>query len=309
MKKQQLKGSIILILCSMVWGFAFSAQSNAMNYIQPFTFVFLRSTITCGVLFAVIPLFRRLSGETGRLSPAETKAHMVRGALIGVFLVGATLLQQVGLVYTTASKSGFITALYIVIVPLAGIFFGRRVRGVVWIGVALLLAGLVLLCVQDDLSVNLGDVLTLLAAFLFSCQIMLVGRFSAGSDTMLLSAFQFATCAVVSGVFAFAFETPRLDGILACWTSILYVAVFSGAIGYTLQILGQKYTDPTLASILMCLEAVFAALGEWAAQRLGWLPVKHVMLPREWLGCALMLAASIVAQLEPRRRREIHPTA
>lgn len=306
MKNQQLKGSVILILCAMVWGFGFSAQSGALAHVGPFTFVFLRCGVTSVVLFATVPLFRRLSGAA-RLSPAQVHAHLARGALVGAVLVVATILQQVGLVYTTPSKSGFITALYIVIVPVAGVFFGRRVPVMVWVGVALSLVGLALLCVQADLSVNLGDLLTLGSAFLFSCHILLLDRFSPGSDTVLLSALQAAVGAIVAGILAFALESPDMHSIMACWISVLYVGVFSGAVGYTLQIVGQKYTEPTLASILMCLESVFAALGEWAAQRLGWLPVQHVMLPREWLGCALMLAASIVAQLGPRRAREVPP--
>ena len=294
---RQLKGSLYLAAASMVWGFAFSAQSNAMKYIQPFTFVFLRSTITCLVLVLVEPLFEKLSGRRpGQEAPPSTRAHLRAGIPVGLFLVLATILQQIGLVYTTPAKSGFVTALYIVIVPLMGLFLGRRVPLTVWIGLALSLVGLMLLCVQSDLSVNIGDVLTLGSAVMFSCQIMLLGRCAPRMNAIKLSAVQFGTCAAVAGVVAFAFETPRAEGILACIGSILYVAVFSGAIGYTLQVAGQKYTDPTLASLLMCLESVFAALG-------GWLILGQALLPRELLGCALMLGASVVAQLPDRRLR------
>ena len=293
----QLKGSLYLVAAALVWGLAFSAQSNAMRYIQPFTFVFLRSAITCLVLTLARPLFARLSGpDTHRDVLPSLGEHLRAGALIGVFLVAATILQQVGLVYTTPAKSGFVTALYIVIVPLMGLFMGKRMSLPVWIGLTLSLAGLVLLCVQTDLTINIGDVFTLGSAFMFSCQILLVGKYVARMDAMRLSAIQFGTCAVIAGIVAFLFETPRIDGILACIGSILYVAVFSGAVGYTLQMVGQKYAEPTLASLLMCLESVFAALG-------GWLILGQTLLPRELLGCTLMLCASIVAQLPDRRVR------
>jgi len=294
---RQLKGTAALIAAAFVWGMAFSAQSNAMKYIEPFTFVFLRSTITSLVLLLALPLFDRFPGHHGQESSPPLKAHIWPGVLCGVFLVTATILQQVGLVYTTPAKSGFVTALYIVIVPIMGTFMGRRVRCFVWLGLALSLTGMFLLCVQDDLSMNIGDFFTLGSAFMFSCQILMVGRYAANMDAMKLSAMQFATCAVIAGIAAFLFETPRLDGMLACITSILYVAVFSGAIGYTLQMIGQKYTDPTLASLLMCLESVFAAIG-------GWLLLGQALTPRELTGCALMLAASIIAQL-PAKRQQI----
>ena len=291
---RQLKGTVALAAAALVWGMAFSAQSNAMKYIQPFTFVFVRSTITCLVLTAAMPLFKRLSGHSGEASDAPSlREHIVPGIIIGTFLVAATILQQVGLVYTTPAKSGFVTALYMIIVPLLGIFLGKRVRAVMWLGLAMGLTGMALLCVQADLSVNIGDWFTLACAFMFSCQILAVDRFAGRLDALTLSALQFAVCAVVSGICAFAFETPRLEGVLACWSSILYVAVFSGAVGYTLQVVGQKYADPTLASLLMCLESVFAALG-------GWLLLGQSLSLRELAGCALMLAASVVAQLPDR---------
>ena len=292
----QLKGTFYLIACSFVWGMAFAAQSNAMNYVEPFTFVFLRSLVTCLVLVAAMPLISRLGGarKSGEVPPLF--GHLKLGILLGCFLVAATILQQVGLVYTTPAKSGFVTALYIVIVPLLGIFLGRRVNLTVWIGVALSLIGLCLLCVQSDLSVNVGDLFTLGSALVFSFHIMLVDRYAGSMNAFWLSAIQFGTSAVIAGIVAFAFETPTLSAVMACWTSILYVAVFSGAIGYTLQMIGQKYTDPTLASLIMCLESVFAALG-------GWLILGQNLLPRELLGCALMLAASVVAQLPGRRQK------
>lgn len=291
---KQMKGSLALLAASFVWGMAFSAQSNAMRYIQPFTFVFMRSAVTFIVLLAAMPLFKRLAGDRIGSDAPSVSAHVVPGAIIGVFLSLATILQQVGLVYTTPAKSGFVTALYIVIVPLLGLFMGHRVRPALWLGLALSLVGLALLCVQADLSVNIGDVFTLGSAVMYSFQIIMVSRYTVRFDALKLSAAQFATCAVISGAAAFLFETPRVEGILACWQSILYVAVFSGAVGYTLQMVGQRYAEASVASLLMCLEAVFAALG-------GWLVLGQTLLPRELLGCALMLSASVIAQLPDRR--------
>ena len=294
---RQLKGSLALLAAAFVWGMAFTAQSNAMRYVQPFTFVFLRSTITCAVLLLAMPLFDRIGGKRSEPAAPPFRAHVKPGALIGIFLVLATILQQIGLVYTTPAKSGFVTALYIVMVPILGLLlFKRRVSRFVWLGVALSLCGLVLLCVGSDLSVNVGDLFTLASALMFSGQILLIDRCAGRLNAVKLSAVQFGTCAVVSGlIMAFA-ETPSLSGIAACWTSILYVAVFSSAIGHTLQIVGQKRTDPTLASLIMCLESVFAALG-------GWVILGQALSPRELLGCALMLSASVIAQLPGREVR------
>ena len=291
---RQIRGSLALLAAAFVWGMAFSAQSNAMRYVQPFTFVFLRSVITSLTLLAAMPLFDRLSRRAGKTATRPLRAHVIPGAIIGAFLVAATILQQIGLVYTTPAKSGFITALYMILVPLLGFFLGKRIRPLMWLGLGLSLTGMALLCVQSDLSVNVGDLFTLGCALMFSLQILAVDRFAANLDAIRLSAMQFAVCAVVAGIAAFLFETPRLEDMLACWGSILYVAVFSGAMGYTLQMVGQKYAEPTLASLLMCLESVFAALG-------GWLLLGQSLLPRELIGCALMLAASVIAQLPDRR--------
>ena len=286
---KQFKGSLALLVASVIWGLAFSAQSTAMRSIPPITFVFLRSAITCAVLALAAPLFARLSGGKDADAPSLS-VHIRRGVPIGVFLMLATLFQQIGLVYTTPAKSGFVTALYIVMVPLVGLLFHRHVGRLVWAGVALSLTGLVLLCVGDDLSVNLGDILTLGSALMFSIQILLVARYAPGLDAVKLSAVQFGACAVLAGLIALFTESPTLSGIAAGLPSLLYVAIMSGAVGYTLQIVGQKSTDPTLASLLMCLESVFAALG-------GWILLHQALTPRELAGCALMLAASVVAQL------------
>ena len=285
--KTKFKGPLCLFLCSLFWGMAFAAQSNAMNYMGPYTFVFLRSAITSLVLFSVHPLMVRT-----RMIPAENRENRASlwkvGALCGVFLVAATLLQQIGLVTTSTAKSGFITALYIVIVPILGLFIGKKPQITILLGVAMSLVGLYFLCMKDALRIDLGDLLTFFSAIVFALHILVIDRFGGNLDSVKLSAVQFLFAAVCSGILAFTLETPAFESFTACWTSVVYVAVFSGALGYTLQIAGQKSTDPTIASLIMCLESVFAAVG-------GWILLDQRLSGHEMLGCALMLGASIVA--------------
>lgn len=285
--KTKFKGPLCLFLCSLFWGMAFAAQSNAMNYIGPYTFVFLRSAITSLVLFSVHPLMVRT-----RMIPAENRENRASlwkvGALCGVFLVAATLLQQIGLVTTSTAKSGFITALYIVIVPILGLFIGKKPHVTILLGVAMSLVGLYFLCMKDALRIDPGDLLTFFSAIVFALHILVIDRFGGNLDSVKLSAVQFLFAAVCSGILAFTLETPTFENFAACWTSVVYVAVFSGALGYTLQIAGQKSTDPTIASLIMCLESVFAAVG-------GWILLDQRLSGHEMLGCALMLGASIVA--------------
>jgi len=287
--KKNIKGPVYLLLCSLFWGTAFASQSNAMRYVGPYTFVFLRSTITCLVLSACLPLLNRLNGES-KSEQAPFKLHLLVGGLCGCFLVLATILQQIGLITTTTAKSGFITALYIVIVPILGIFLKKRPSAMIWLGVVLSLTGLYFLCMTDSFSIGFGDLITLGSALVFAIHIILIYRLGGSLNSIKLSAIQFGTAAVVSCVVMLIFETPSLTGILACWKDIVFVAVISGAAGYTLQIIGQKHTDPTLASLIMCLESVFAALG-------GWILLNQTLSARELLGCALMLSASAIALL------------
>lgn len=287
--KSNIKGSLILILCAFVWGMAFSAQSHAAQYVDTFTFVFLRSVITAAVLFAVSPfLMKRSAGkETGR---ASAKQYILLGLALGAVMAAAASFQQLGLKYTSTANSGFITALYIVIIPIIGLFSGKRCGLFLWLGVALSIAGLYLLCIKGELKINAGDLYTLVCALFFSFQIILVDRFAGEMNSVLICAIQFAFCALFCLPLMLITGTTTWEGISHCWGSILYVAICSGAIGYTLQIVGQKYTLPTLASLLMCLEAVFSAIG-------GWILLGQVLSAREIAGCLLMLSASVVAQI------------
>ena len=295
--KSNTKGSLILILTSFIWGMCFSAQSNASQYIGPFTFVCIRSMMTSAILFAAYPLFAK---HDKKVSSADAKVYtkkkyIILGAVLGAILVCASFLQQSGLRYTTAAKSGFITALYIVLIPVIGLFMGRKTGKLVWIGVAVSLAGLCLLCLQNDLSVNIGDLITLGCALVFSFHIIVIDKYAGDMNSVLLSAIQFGVGALITLPMMLIMEKPQLGSIMACFGSILYAAVMSGAVGYTLQFVGQKYTEPTLASLLMCLESVFASIG-------GWILLGQKLSPREIFGCALMLAASMIAQLPEKKK-------
>lgn len=296
--KSNTKGSLILILTSFIWGMCFAAQSNASQYIGPFTFVCLRSMLTGAILFAVYPLFARFERKAQHEDAPKkgfAKKYLLLGGLLGVILVCASFLQQAGLKYTSAAKSGFITALYIVMIPLISLFWGQKTRKKVWIGVCVAIVGLFLLCIQDDLSVNIGDLITLGCAFVFSFHIIFIDRNAGDMNPVLLSAVQFTVGALVSLPMMLLLEQPTLASIKACFGSILYAAVMSGAVGYTLQFVGQRYTEPTLASLLMCLESVFASIG-------GWILLGQSLSLREIAGCVLMLCASIIAQLPDKVR-------
>lgn len=293
--RSNIKGSLILILCSLIWGMAFSAQSAATDYMGPFTFVCIRFTITSIVLFAAYPLFRKKDKKND--APVHSKkSYLILGSVIGAILFAACALQQAGIAYTTAAKSGFVTALYIVMIPIIGIFMGKRIGKSVWLGVVIALVGLCMLCLKDDLTINIGDVITLGCAFVFSFHIIVIDKYAGDMNSILLSAIQFGVGALLALPIMLLTETPVLRNILDCWVSIIYAAVFSGAIGYTLQMIGQKYTEPTLASLVLCLESVFAALG-------GWILLGEGLTPRELVGCVLMLSASVIAQLPEKQKK------
>ena len=286
--------SLLLVLAAMIWGAAFVAQSEGTKYVGACTFVCTRYILSAAIL---IPL-GLITGRKGGKAPLDKAEvlHCAKGGLVcGIFLALASISQQVGIETTTAGKAGFITALYVVGVPLLGLFSGRRPGLRIWISVVLGVIGLYLISVQEGFTIEKGDALMILCAVIFSFQIMSVDHFSKGTDNVLLLAgLQFLTTALVSAIGMILFETPRMEGILAAAVPILYAGVMSGAVGYTLQMLGQKYTDPAIASLIMSLEAVFCALS-------GWLILHERLSGREILGCAVLFAAVIIAQLPERK--------
>ena len=291
MKSKSLRGSLMLLLAAMVWGFAFVAQRVGMNSMQPLSFNAIRMLLA-GV--CLLPLLRRR--KTGKSEvPAGRKDQLISGLLCGLFLFLASNLQQAGLVSTDAGKSGFITALYVVLVPVMNYFFFRRNPGRwIWLSVTLAVAGLFLLCVPSagTLSLNRGDLLTLGCALCFTGHILVVDHFSPRVDPIRLSCHQFLISGFLALLFSLFSETITWTGIREALPSLLYAGIISGAVGYTLQIMGQEATPPAMASLVMCLESVFAVLS-------GALILGERMSPREAWGCVMMFSAVVLAQLSP----------
>ncbi len=295
MKKTQVKNSLLLLLTATIWGTAFVAQSVGMDYVEPFTFTFARSIIGGIVLIPCICFLRWLKKREDKDAGANrlfvTKIEWIGGICCGLALCAASNFQQIGISYTTVGKAGFITALYVVIVPIMGLFFKRKVSFVVWICVALSVIGLYLLCMTEgSFTLAYGDLLVLICAILFSIHIMVIDHFSPKGDGVVMSCIQFFVCGIVSGIIMLFVESPDLGNIMAAKMPILYAGVLSSGVGYTLQVVGQKGMNPTIASLIMCLESVVSVLA-------GWLILGEALSNRELLGCVLMFAAIVLAQM------------
>ncbi len=292
---KKMRGNLMLLLTALIWGTAFVAQSAGMDHVQPFTYNGIRTLIGGLVLIPVILFFDKIKPESQRLSPEEQKLvnknSLIGGVCCGVVLAVASSLQQFGVSMTTAGKAGFITALYIVIVPLMGVFIKKKIPKIIWLCVAIAVAGFYLLCVKEGFSVGTGDLLVLCCAFFFSIHIMVIDHFTAGKvDGVRMSCVQFLVAGVLAILCMFLFEEPSLASIWDARVSILYAGVMSCGVAYTLQILGQKDTDPTTATLLMSLESVFAALS-------GWVLLNESLSLKELFGCGLVFAAVILAQI------------
>ena len=295
--KTQLKGTALLLLAAMIWGAAFTAQTVGMDYVGPFTFQSVRQLLGCLVLLPVIAL-RDRTGASRDTRPKTKKDRLYLlfcGALCGTVLFCACSLQQIGLLTTSAGKSGFLTALYIILVPLVGLFLGKKLHLHILFAAVIALIGLYFLCLTDGLSVARGEILTIGCAVCFTAHILILDRVSGRVDGVRLSCLQFLFCGLLSVPFMLLTETVAAADILACWLPICYTGLLSCGVAYTLQIIAQKDTDPTLASIAMSMEAVFSAL-------FGWLILGQRLSARELLGCGLMFAAVILAQLPEKKK-------
>ena len=292
---KRMKNNAMLFLTALIWGCAFVAQSVGMDYVGPFTFNAVRSLIGALVLVPVIFLMDRLEGKKEK-KKGDAKTLVLGGIRCGIALGIASGLQQIGIQYTTVGKAGFITAMYIVIVPLMGIFVGKRIRPVIGVCVAAAVAGLYFLCMTEGFSLGTGDFLVLLCAVAFAVHILVIDYFSPKADGVRMSAIQFLVAGLLNAVPMFLFEHPQSALIVTAWAPILYAGVLSCGVAYTLQILGQRGADPTVASLILSLESVFSVLA-------GWLILGQALSARELFGCALMFGAIIFAQL-PERKRE-----
>lgn len=289
---QNLKGSIMLLVTSLIWGTAFVAQSEGMNYVEPFTYNAMRTLLGGIVLIPVILLFRFLDKRNGKEKTNYSLKNTVIGGLCcGAALFVASSFQQSGIALTTAGKAGFVTALYIVIVPIIGIFLHRKMPLKMWLFVALALVGFWLLCIKQNFSISSGDMLVFAGAVFFAVHITVIDHFNGkGTDGVLMSCIQFFTAGLLMLICMFIFEKPAIPNIIGAGGTILYAGIMSCGVAYTLQILGQKHTNPTLATMLMSLESVFAALS-------GWLILGEKLSVKEFFGCVLIFAAVILAQL------------
>lgn len=301
MKKMTVKNVCMLVLTAFIWGVAFVAQSVGMNYIKPFTFSCVRSLLGGIVLIPCIWLLDRLNAKKGGseekkkpMTKSEKKLLLTGGICCGLALCVASNLQQIGIQYTTVGKAGFITALYIVLVPIFGIFLKKKVGLKIWISVAIAVAGLYLLCITEKLTIGKGDFLVLLCAVVFTIHIMVIDYFSPKVDGVRMSCIQFLVTGILSSVPMFLFEKPDISAIFAAAVPLLYAGVMSCGVAYTLQIVAQKDADPTVASLILSLESVFSVLA-------GWVVLKQVLSMKEIAGCILMFGAIILAQLPDKK--------
>lgn len=297
---KKMQSNILLLLTAIIWGSAFVAQKSGMDYIEPFTFNGIRTFIGGLVLVPVI-FFMERNQQTQEVSKEEkdkkNKALLVGGICCGIALFAAGSLQQFGVSYTTAGKAGFITTLYVVFVPIISVILRKKVRPVMWLCVAMGAIGLYLLCMTDAaFKLTYGDTLVLLCAVAFAIHILTVDHFSPKMDGIKLSCIQFLTAGIIGIICMFIFEEPDLSAILDCWLPILYAGVLSCGLGYTFQVVAQKHAEPTVASLLMSLESVFAVIA-------GALLLHEQMSPRELSGCVIIFVAVIISQL-PEKKKE-----
>lgn len=297
MTSKHSKNFILLFFTAIIWGVAFVAQSVGMDYVGPYTFNAVRSFLGGIVLIPCIFMFCRpkSSAKEREKTLDRPRDLVIGGGLCGLMLFISTTLQQVGIQYTTVAKAGFITALYIVLVPVLGIFIKKKIGLKVWISVVIALAGLYLLCMKGSFSLGKGDFLVLLCSLCFALHILVIDYFTQRVSGVKLSCIQFFITGILSSVLMFLFETPTWAGILAAWLPIFYAGVFSCGVAYTFQIIGQRGTDPTVASLILSLESVVSVLA-------GWLLLGQGLTPREILGCVLMFGAILLAQVSPSKK-------
>lgn len=301
MKHKQLFANGILLLTALIWGTAFAAQRVGMDYIGPFTFIAGRFFLSSLMLVPLALLSDRMQKKETAADAADKKKQrnwlLLGGLCCGTCLFFGSTFQQVGLVFTTASKSAFITALYIVLVPLCSIFLRHRPSIQCWIGVILGAVGLYLLCITGSFQIAKGDFIVLIGAFFWTGHVLSIDFFlSKGVNAVKLSLLQFCYCTVLGLIAAFLRETPNFHAILTCAIPLLYAGCLSGGLGFTLQAIGQKYTNPTVASLLMSMESVFGALA-------GIVLLHEVLSAKELFGCIFLFAAILISQI-PKRKTE-----
>ncbi len=294
-----MRANAMLLLTSFIWGAAFVAQSLGMDYIGPFTFNAFRFLLASLFLLPIIPFLSKKSlqensnKQSTTVNTTNKKDFLLGGFLCGLFLFIGSAFQQIGIMYTSVGNAGFITTLYIVIVPLTGIFVGKKIPARIWIAVVIAITGLYLLCIPLGKGLgelNRGDFYMLICAFAFAGHILVIDYFSNKTDAIKLSEFQFIVAAILNFIVMFIFEDTSFGNVLLAWKALLYTGVFSAGVGYTLQIIAQKNTSPTVASLILCLESVFATL-------CGYLILGEVKTVQEIIACCIIFFAIILVQL------------
>ncbi len=321
MNKKKVVSHLLLLITACIWGVAFVAQSVGMQYVGPCTFSFARFFVGGLVLIPVILVmdwnkrkhahdtYARMVEQIGdtpekqiiqKAKKEQRKITLAAGVCCGLALSAASLTQQYGIMYTTVGKAGFITTLYIIIVPFLGLFVKKKVPIKVWISAVIAVFGLYLICMTESMVLSKGDALVLICAFLFSIQILLIDYVSNKADPVKISCIQFLTAAILSGIGAVIFEKPTWDAIVAAYVPILYAGVLSSGVAYTFQVVAQRNIDPTVASLIMSLESVIATLA-------GWVLLGQRLSVTEFIGCALVFAAIILTQLPNKKSwKSIH---
>jgi drug/metabolite transporter (DMT)-like permease len=291
MKPGAVKADLLLLLTAAIWGLAFVAQRVGMDYVGPFTYNAVRFAVGSLSLLPLILLSRKKEQQARpELTSGNGRTALVGGGIAGLVLFAGASLQQAGLVHTGAGKAGFITGLYVVMVPLLGLFWKQRPTPGTWLGALLAAVGLYFLSVTEQFTISFGDLLVLLSACFWAGHVLIIGWLSPKTDSLKLAAVQFAVCSLLSLAVAAGLETMSLAAIWRAAMPILYGGLFSVGIAYTLQVVAQKDAHPAHAAILLSLEGVFAAIG-------GWLLLGELLSPRSLLGCALMLCGMLLSEL------------
>ena len=309
--RKQIRGSIMLLIAALIWGSAFVAQSEGMEYVEPFTFASVRFFIGSIVLLPVISFMKKKETGNGNLLEEYDKSTGIKGLVAkhkllvtgsvfcGIALTFATNFQQWGIKYVSSvGKAGFITTLYIVLVPVFSLFIGKKVRPLIWVALAFAVSGLYFLCVTSKLTFEILDILLIMCAVFFALQIMIIDHYVDRVNPVALSSLQFFIVGVISAICMFIFEKPSISAIMSAMGPILYAGVLSSGVAFTLQVIAQKDLDPTLASMIMSLESVVSVLS-------GFVLLNQKLSVREVIGCILMFVGVILAQLPEKKQPKV----
>ena len=299
MKNKAVIGNFLLILTALIWGSAFVAQSVGMEYIEPITFNGIRCIVGGIVLIIANIVFDSVKKKNGTYhkTEKEEKRQLITGGIIcGIIIFLASTIQQIGISQTTVGKAGFISVLYILIVPFIGLLMKQKLPKMIWPCCAIAVFGLYFLCMNESFTVSKGDIIVLISAVAYAIHIIAIGYFAPKVDCVKLSCFQFLVCGVISVIFMLIFEKPNFENILQAWLPIIYAGALSGGVGYTLQTVAQKWTKPSIASLLMSFESVFAVLA-------GAVILQQIPTVREGIGCVLMFISIILIQFSENKEK------